>query len=561
MTPAHANQARRAALLETLMADESLSAAALARARLVAERTATPVEQVLNQMGVLSDDALAAAYATLTGCAVWDPNVQPVTEAALGLGVAADFLREKRLLPLDAAEDRVLVAACDPLDDEALAGLVFATGRTAQVLTALPSDWRRLFAEHHEATPAVAPADSRRLDVEIDRIADVGLDGAGARFVAQMMQAAVARGASDIHFEPRRHDLRVRVRLDGRLIEYQTAGPDMATASVSRIKVVANLDLGEKRLPQDGRATFVVEGRPVEVRVSIVPTVFGESAVLRLLDRHQVKLDLDALGFDAGQAELVRKVSRARHGIFLITGPTGSGKTTTLYAALNALAGADRKILSIEDPVEYHFDHVIQTQAAPAIGLTFASALRAFLRQDPDVILVGEIRDAETAGVALQAAMTGHLVLASVHANDALRVVPRLLDMGVEPYQLAAGLLGAAAQRLARRLCPHCRQPHEPTATERAFAGRLGQTLDVPLLGPVGCPACAGIGFRGRVALVEAFLADDRFLSALARNEPLEYLAPMAQALGLGSMAGDGLAKARAGLTSIDEVILTLSGA
>eukprot|EP01030_Chromulinospumella_sphaerica_P020621 gene20621-20539_t len=244
----------------------------------------------------------------------------------------------------------------------------------------------------------------------------------------------------------------------------------------------------------------------------------------------------------------MRRASQAHHGMFLVTGPTGSGKTTTLYALLNGLADSERKILSIEDPVEYHFDHVVQTQVAPAIGLTFASTLRAFLRQDPDVLLVGEIRDAETAAVAVQAAMTGHLVLASVHANDALRVVPRLIDMGVEPYQLAAALLGAAAQRLARRLCQRCKGPAELTEAERGFLERHGVSDDGPFFTARGCTACGGRGTKGRLALSEVFLADETFLRTIARGAEQGALADQATALGLTSMAADGIEKARASL-------------
>src|SRR5262249_34165722 len=256
--------------------------------------------------------------------------------------------------------------------------------------------------------------------------------------------------------------------------EHERVSADLAAPAVSRVKVIANLDLGEKRLPQDGRTTFVIGGRQGDVRVATSPPVFGETAVLRILDPASVPLDLGPLGWSEAGAEKLLAAARSPHGMFLITGPTGSGKTTTLYALLQTFAGSGKKVLSIEDPVEYHFEHVVQTQVAPNLGLTFASALRSFLRQDPDVILVGEIRDPEPAPVAVQAAMTGHFVLASVHANSALAVLPRLQDMGVEPYQIAAGFRGAAAQRLVRRLCPKCRKRAQPSEAERVFAREVG---------------------------------------------------------------------------------------
>jgi type II secretory ATPase GspE/PulE/Tfp pilus assembly ATPase PilB-like protein len=343
--------------------------------------------------------------------------------------------------------------------------------------------------------------------------------------------------------------------VDGRLIEHRTLPADLAAPAVSRVKVIANLDLGEKRLPQDGRTTFVVGGRQVDVRVATAPTVFGESAVLRILDRLSVPLDLDALGMNPAVAHVLRQAVKAPNGMFLMTGPTGSGKTTTLYALLQTFAGSEKKVLSVEDPVEYHFEHVSQTQVAPSLGLTFAAALRSFLRLDPNVILVGEIRDPETAAVAAQAAMTGHLVLASVHANHSLAVIPRLRDLGLEAYQLAAALRGAAAQRLVRRLCPACRMQGRPSESEIIFCEQIGAPAPAHVWSPLGCEACNGLGFKGRLAISEAFLADEPILRAVADGAPLAQLSALAIERGLGSMARDGLDKAVAGLTTLGEVM------
>jgi type II secretory ATPase GspE/PulE/Tfp pilus assembly ATPase PilB-like protein len=329
---------------------------------------------------------------------------------------------------------------------------------------------------------------------------------------------------------------------------------------VSRVKVIANLNLGERRLPQDGRTTFVVHGRQVDVRVATSPTVFGESAVLRILDRSSVPLDLDALGLSLNITTLLRRAAKAAHGLFLITGPTGSGKTTTLYALLETFVGSGKKVLSVEDPVEYHFDHVSQTQVAAHLGLTFAAALRSFLRQDPDIILVGEIRDPETAAVAIQAAMTGHFVLASVHANDALAVLPRLQDMGVEPYQLAAGFRGAVAQRLVRRLCPRCAAAGPPNEAEQLFARSVGVEVPAALSHPVGCPHCKRTGFRGRIPIGEAFQANDELLRAVADRQSAGQIDEIARRAGLLSMAADGFGKALEGLTTVEEVAAAIHG-
>ncbi len=559
--PASPVALRRAAVLERLTAERLVDAAAIGRAELVAGRTGAPVEQVLNQLGSLSDDDLVDAYAAVSGCRVWEPAREPIKTDLASVGVSAEFLRRSGVLPISRNGKALVCAACDPLDDEALTGLVFATGCEVTILAARPADWRREFERTFGApeAPAAAP-DERRLAREIDLVADRGSEGGGARLVASAFEAAIAAGASDIHFEPTRNAFRIRLRVDGRLIDHQTVSADLAAPAVSRVKVIANLNLGERRLPQDGRTTFVVQGKQIDVRVATSPTVFGEGAVLRILDRSAVPLDLDALGLTESISDVLRRASRAAHGLFLVTGPTGSGKTTTLYALLQTFVGSGKKVLSVEDPVEYHFEHVAQTQVAPQIGLTFATALRSFLRQDPDVILVGEIRDAETAAVAIQAAMTGHFVLASIHANDALGVVPRLRDMGVEPYQLAAGFRGAVAQRLVRRLCPHCGTRGGVSEVERQFAEAIGEAAPDEVAQPVGCTRCRGTGFRGRIPIGEAFQSDEDLLRAVAERRSSAEIEALARRGGLVDMAVDGWRKVLAGLTTAEEVAGAIHG-
>ncbi|PXA95300.1 secretion system protein E [Caulobacter sp. D4A] len=552
------SQRQRAALLENLLEAGLVDASAVARAELVAGRTGQPVEQVLNQLGALADDDLAAAYAQISGCEIWQPDrLAPAVDPA-SIGVSEDFLRRARILPLRRVPGGLVCAACDPLDNEALSGLVFATGQAVSLFVARPLDWRRaietLFGQA-ASSPIDAP-DERRLEREIDQVADGALEGGGARLVAAAFEAALAAGASDIHFEPRRHDLAVRLRIDGRMVEHMVVSADLAASAVSRIKVIANLNLGERRLPQDGRTSFVVGGKAVDVRVATSPSVFGESAVLRVLDRTAVPLDLNALGLTGEVTQILNKAARTPHGLFLITGPTGSGKTTTLYAMLQSFAGSAKKVLSIEDPVEYHFEHVTQTQVAAHLGLTFAAALRSFLRQDPDVILVGEIRDPETAAVAVQAAMTGHLVLASIHANDAMAVLPRLRDMGVEPYQLAAAFRGAAAQRLVRRLCRHCREEIPLDAACASILAAAGMASNQTMYRAVGCSSCSG-GYRGRLPIAEAFIADEAMLRAMAKSAET---VDQARSLGLLPMLFDGLSKATAGLTTFEEVTAAVHG-
>lgn len=558
---ASAVQGQRQAVRARLQEMGLVDASALARAELVSTRTGQPVEQVLNQLGSLSDDDLVDIYATVIPCEVWEPAKMALEVDLADVGVSAEFLRRAKILPVQKNGKSLLCAACDPLDEEALSGLVFATGGAVTVMAARPAEWRREF-ERAFAAPreTKAPTDERRLERELDLVSDGSTEGAGARLVAAAFEAAIAMGASDIHFEPTRHDLRIRLRVDGRLQDHQVVSADLAAPAVSRVKVIANLNLGERRLPQDGRTTFVVQGRQVDVRVATSPTVFGESAVLRILDRSAVPIDLDTLGLSEHIGFVLRQGAKAAHGLFLVTGPTGSGKTTTLYALLQTFVGSGKKVLSVEDPVEYHFEHVCQTQVAANLGLTFAAALRSFLRQDPDVILVGEIRDPETAAVAIQAAMTGHFVLASVHANDALAVIPRLLDMGVEPYQLVAALRGAVAQRLVRKLCPRCMEHYPPTEAERLFAMSVGAEPPATLARSRGCHACKGTGFKGRVPIGEAYQADETLLRAVGDRLSSLEIEKLALQAGLRTMAADGYDKALANLTTIEEVVAAIHG-
>ena len=528
---------------------------AVSRAEAVATRTRQPLERVLNQLGQLSDDDLADAYAEVSGLPLWQPAVLPPFGNSAELGLGQEFLRRVRATPLFLDGDRLVCAVVDPFDDEMRAGLSFATGRDIVLQVARPADWRAHFEVDLEDIRSDSFLDERRVERDLAFVEDHGVEGQAVELVAQAFAAAVDRGASDIHFEPRRNDLLVRLRVDGRLVDFLTASSDLSGPCVSRIKVLANLNVGERRLPQDGRASIINAGRSVDVRVATSPTVFGESAVLRLLDRAQAPQDVSALHLPQDIRALLDKAVRTPHGLFLVTGPTGSGKTTTLYALLNAFRGSGKKILSVEDPVERHFEHVSQTQVQANIGLTFATCLRAFLRHDPDVILVGEIRDAETAGVAVQAAMTGHLVLASVHANTALAVAPRLIDMGIAPYQLTAALKGVIAQRLVRRLCPHCKTESPPSEALTAFAQRFGAALPAREFHAKGCAKCRGQGYGGRIALAEGFWADDAFLALVGEGAHLEALKLHGRRMGHASMIHEGLTQVEAGQTTFDEIL------
>jgi general secretion pathway protein E len=360
--------------------------------------------------------------------------------------------------------------------------------------------------------------------------------------------------------EPTEDRLRVRLRVDGVLTEIEGPPPALRQAVVSRIKIMARLNIAERRLAQDGRLRFAVRGKEVDFRVSTTPVLYGESVVLRILDRGALVLEFPALGFAADVLPRYLDILLRPHGILLVTGPTGSGKTTTLYTSLMALNTPERKILTIEDPVEYQLQGINQTQVKPQIGLTFGAALRSFLRQDPDIMMVGEIRDLETAQIAVQAALTGHMILSTLHTNDAASAVTRLLDMGVEPFLLTSTLNAVVGQRLVRRLCPACRRPTvpDPARVEALGLRRLANIAgieEIRLWDPVGCPACAGTGYRGRTAVTELLPISDGIARLVLARAEARAIAELAEQEGMRGMFADGMLKALAGVTTPDEVL------
>jgi len=389
----------------------------------------------------------------------------------------------------------------------------------------------------------------------IDRLRDLASEAPVVRLVNTIIQRAIEARASDIHVEPASGRLRIRYRIDGVLKESESPPSRSAAAVVSRIKLMAKMNIAERRLPQDGRVHIRVQGTPIDLRVSTVPTIDGESVVLRILDQERAALELTALGFDETSGAALRRIIELPHGIVLVTGPTGSGKTTTLYALLRLLSSQERKILTIEDPVEYQLDGINQIQVKPQIGLDFPSALRSIVRQDPDVIMVGEMRDLETARIAVQSALTGHLVLSTLHTNDAGSSVTRLLDMGVEDYLVTSSVNAIVAQRLVRKLCPACRSPFAPP---QALIDRL--SLDAIATGPVelftaeGCEACDGTGYRGRTVIAEVLALSDALRRAILEHKDGKELERLGVAQGMSTMKIDGLRKALAGVTTIDEI-------
>jgi general secretion pathway protein E len=386
---------------------------------------------------------------------------------------------------------------------------------------------------------------------------DLASEAPVIRLVNLIISHALERRASDIHIEPFENQLIVRYRIDGVLHETESPPRRLSAAVISRIKIMANLDIAERRLPQDGRIKLRIQGKEIDLRVSTVPTMHGESVVMRILDKGGVALDFKSLGFDDDNLKAFIDVLMQPHGIILVTGPTGSGKTTTLYTALDQLNNPDVKILTVEDPVEYQMPGINQIQVKPQINLTFANALRSIVRQDPDVIMIGEIRDLETAQIAVQSALTGHMVLSTVHTNDAASTVNRLLDMGVEDYLLTSTVNGILAQRLVRTLCIHCRKPYHalPEVVEQMGLKRYTAEAQVTLYHPVGCEHCGSTGYRGRICILEMLPISDAIRSLIMRHATSGEIRAQGVKDGMQTMYENGLGKSVQGITTIEEVL------
>jgi general secretion pathway protein E len=390
-------------------------------------------------------------------------------------------------------------------------------------------------------------------ETDVEHLRDMASEAPVIRMVNQIMSRAVEERASDIHIEPFEDELRVRYRIDGVLHDMDSPPKNQTAAVISRIKLMAKLNIAERRLPQDGRIKMRLVGREIDLRVSSLPTLYGESVVLRILDRSSITVDLEQLGMPNDTLDEFTAMIEQPHGLLLVTGPTGSGKTTTLYGALDKINSPDKKIITIEDPVEYQLKGVNQIHVRAQIGLTFASGLRSIVRQDPDVIMVGEIRDPETAEIAIQAALTGHLVLATLHTNDAPGAISRLLDMGVEDYLLASSLIGVLAQRLVRQLCPECMTPEPPRPELSAEFGADGDV--VTTYDAVGCAACAETGYRGRRGIYELLSVDEAIRKLIIARTPAEQIKAQAVKAGMRTLRDDGWRKVREGTTTVAEVL------
>lgn len=521
----------------------------------------------LVERGLISREQLAYASAVRAGVGVFEPG-SPV-DSNLAELIDTRTTRRYQAVPIRIDPDgRLVVAMADPSNVLALDDLRIITGREIRPLLASPDDIGQLLGEAHRLDAVFTGTDDTPTfsstptsgDYQVDDYGEASSDDAPVvRMVNSILSRGVDEGASDIHFEPQATELVIRFRVDG-VLRNVTSVPSKFTHSMaSRIKIMADLDIAERRAPQDGRVGLSVAGRNLDLRVATLPTVYGEKIVIRILDRSNLVMDLRDLGFGPDVMAQFESIYRRPHGALLVTGPTGSGKSTTLYGTLNQLNSVDLNIITVEDPVEYRLPGVNQVQVNPKAGLTFAAGLRSILRCDPDVIMIGEVRDPETAKIAIESALTGHLVLATLHTNDSAGALSRLSEMGVEGFLSASAVAGILAQRLARRLCPHCRERHalpvsvlaDLVDANRLPAG-LGETVEV--CRPVGCARCGGSGYKGRLGVYELLVVSEAIAEMIVAGASSDAIAAQAKREGMRTMREDGLMKVLRGDTSIEEI-------
>lgn len=498
--------------------------------------------------------------------------LKPVNDQELDHLVPKEFAIKNLVLPLSKNLNSLTCALSDPLDVILIDNLrkmteceinpVIAT--KTEILKAIDDFYGKrdiLKAAVKESYTSARDYDTVAEEIEpeelsIDRLIARAEEAPVVKLVDLIIKQAIDERASDVHIEPFKDKISLRYRIDGVLHEIPPPAKHLQLPIISRIKILSKLDIAEKRLPQDGGFVVRIEGRSIDLRVSVMPTIYGEKIVMRILDKEGVSLDLVQMGFSGQQLEWVRKGIRAPYGLVFITGPTGSGKSTTLYAALNEIKSPTKNIVTVEDPVEYHMEGLNQVQIKPEIGLTFASALRSFLRQDPDIMMVGEVRDLETAQICVRSALTGHLVLSTLHTNDAPSAITRLIDIGVEPYLLMPSLIIIVAQRLVRRLCPDCKEPYEPSAEERERFD-LGQDL---IYRAKGCDKCNHIGYKRRTCIGEVLYVDDEIRSHIVAGVNAQQIRDAARKRGMTTLYESGLKKVKEGITSLEEALSATIG-
>ena len=520
--------------------------------------------QLLNNYNIISQDDLLKLIAEDLGTEVYSFKHKEQDVNVVDL-LPADTARFYNIVPVKLEDDILYVAAKDPLNNKLTDELPFVLGRDVRILVGYPHEIDEMLDQLYPEGGSTIADIIKEIDAssgssfDLDNTQDLEKAANEApivRFVNLIMQQAIKDKASDIHFEPFSDEFRIRYRIDGALYEIAPPPKSLAIPVISRIKVMSGLNIAERRVPQDGRIELRVNRKPIDLRVSTLPTRYGESVVLRVLDRSVVNLSLDSLGMNDYIKSNIRRLLKRPNGIFVVTGPTGSGKTTTLYSGLREINVVEDKLLTAEDPVEYDIEGIMQVPVREQVGMTFAAALRAFLRQDPDRIMVGEIRDVETAGMAIQASLTGHLVLSTLHTNDAAGAVTRLIDMGIEPFLISSTMIGVLAQRLIRRVCSKCKEEYIPSDDELRLLGMTREELNNrPFFRGRGCDHCNNSGYKGRVGIFELLLVSPAIQALVNERKPTQFIKEQAMKEGMVTMRQDGIQQILDGITTAKEVL------
>lgn len=555
---------------ELLIREGLINEAQLEKAISVQRQEGGRLGEVLVKLGMIKEEQIVTLLSKQLGIphfSLGTGMLKPVVDQGLETLIPQDFAFKNSVLPLSRTLKSLTAAMVDPLDLILVDNLKKLTGCEINPVIAIKSDINkaieqfygksRMLQEAVEASydlsAAGTPAGTETVEEELslDKLIARAEEAPVVKLVDLIIRQAIDERASDIHIEPFKDKISLRYRIDGKLYEIPPPARHLHLPIISRIKILAKLDIAEKRLPQDGAIMVKIEERPIDIRVSTVPTIYGEKVVLRILDRSSITLDLNQLGFESKQLEQMRSAISSPYGLIFLTGPTGSGKTTTLYAILNEIKSPTKNILTIEDPVEYKLDGINQVQTRPEIGLTFATALRSFLRQDPNIMLVGEVRDIETAEICVRSALTGHLVLSTLHTNDASSAIMRLMDIGIEPYMIAPSLLMLVAQRLLRKLCPNCKEAYEPTG-EQIRNLRLKAGL---IYKPKGCPKCNHLGYKGRTCIAEVMVASSQIRDMVNQRASYVKIKEVAQAAGMQTLYESAIRKVDEGITSLEEAL------
>jgi general secretion pathway protein E len=525
--------------------------------------TGSRVDRILVENGYVPEEEMLKSLSTLLGVPYLSEIDGESVEPSIIGTFSEPFLRQNRCFPLRCENGFVTVATSDPLNTEILNEIGVILGSGVKVVVVLEEELGRAIEKFYGSRENTAEKMLQDMEgvesaaeagEESEELLDLANKAPIIRLVNLILFQAVKERASDIHIQPYEKELRVRYRVDGILHDVLTPPKRYQAAIISRIKVMAKLNIAERRLPQDGRATIKVDDRQIDIRISIIPTAFGERVVMRLLDKENLFFGLEELGLSSDKLAAVNRLIHSSHGIILVTGPTGSGKTTTLYAALSKINSPDRNIITVEDPIEYQLPGISQIQVKPKIGLTFASGLRHIVRQDPDIIMVGEIRDVETAEIAIHASLTGHLVFSTLHTNDASGAVTRLLDMGIEPYLISSSVIAVVAQRLVRLICEKCREPYNPDEEALAEIGLKKEDVGTLSRGK-GCQNCLNTGYSGRTGIYEAVVINEELRKLILDRADSNTIRKKAFESGMESLRSDGAAKVLKGITTIEEVL------